>query len=76
MTLIRIAHMMGMKSFDNWGSFKYLGLPISSGAHKENHWQEVDDKIKAKLSSWGGRWLNYFRKLVLINSTLSYLPIY
>ena len=50
MALLRIAGMLGMQGFDAWGSFKYLGLPISSDAYKENHWKEVDNKIKAKLS--------------------------
>ena len=50
MALSQIARMLGMQGFDKWGIFKYLGIPISSGVYKENHWQEVDNKIKAKLS--------------------------
>ena len=76
MALSRIARMLGMKGWDKLGSFKYLGLPISSRFYKENHWKYVDNKIKSKLSDWRGRWLNQADKLLLINYVLTSVPVY
>ena len=76
MELTRITCMMGLQCFDKWESFKYLGVPISSRTHKENHWKEADNKIKSKISSLVGCWLNHLGKLVIMNCTLFSIPIY
>eukprot|EP00253_Pinus_taeda_P003653 PITA_03653 len=37
---------------------------------------EAINNIKTKIASWGGKWLNYAGKLILIKFVLSSLPIY
>ena len=76
MALSRIARTLGMKGWDKWGSFKYLGLPISSIVYKENHWQDFENEIIANISDWGGQWLNQAGKIVLIKYVPTSLLVY
>jgi endonuclease V-like protein UPF0215 family len=74
--LTGITSILGFKGHAIWESFKYLGLPIISGANKRSHWSNIISKIKSKIAAWGGYWLNKGGKLILIKSVLSALPIY
>ena len=75
-TLERIGRTFGFQGNAAWNSFNYLKIPIFKGKKKVVHWQGLVDKIKNKISSWGTRWLNPARNLVLINSILAHYPIY
>eukprot|EP00253_Pinus_taeda_P019238 PITA_19238 len=71
-----ITTILGFKGHSNWDSFRYLGLPISSGSNKRSLWSELISKIKAKIAVWGGHWLTKGGKVILIKAVLSALPIY
>jgi hypothetical protein len=67
----KISRILGYHSFNQWESFKYLGIPITQGQGKVNQWTGIIEKIQAKIKAWGGLWLNHAWKLVLIKSFLS-----
>lgn len=71
-----ITSLLGFKGQVNWDIFKYLGLPIISGANRRSLWSEIISKIKAKIAAWGGHWLTKGGKVILIKAMLSALPIY
>eukprot|EP00253_Pinus_taeda_P023182 PITA_23182 len=71
-----ITSLLGFKGQLNWDRFKYLGLPIISGANKRTLWTEIISKFKAKIAVWGGHWLTKGGKVILIKAVLSTLPIY
>ena len=60
----------------NMEFFQILGIPIFKWKKRAFDWQGWVDKIKNKITSWGTRWLNPARKLVLINFILSAYLIY
>eukprot|EP00253_Pinus_taeda_P005951 PITA_05951 len=68
--------ILGFKGQAKWDSFRYLGLPISSGANKRCFWTHIISKIKSKITNWGGYWLTKGGKSILIKTQLSALPIY
>jgi len=51
-------------------------MPIFLNTYGSTSWQEVIEKIIARIQSWGGRWLNPARKSVLLKSVLSSLSIF
>ncbi|GAU43492.1 hypothetical protein TSUD_92030 [Trifolium subterraneum] len=55
---------------------KYLGLPIGCDPRKIRTWEPVINSLRKKLSSWKCRSLSMGRRLVLLKSVLSALPIY
>ena len=65
-----------MEGETQWDSFKYLEVPIFKSKPKSSHWFPLLDKIKARIQAWGAAWLNLARKLVLIKSILTSIPIY
>eukprot|EP00253_Pinus_taeda_P034784 PITA_34784 len=71
-----ISALLGFKGQAIWDRFKYLGLPIISGANKRSLWSEIISKIKTKIAVWGGYWLMKGGKVILIKSMLSALPIF
>lgn len=75
-TILRIAQALGFTSFASWDKFKYLGLPLTLGMSKAPHWQEIINKIKAKMTTWSSQWLSTAEKLILVKFVLSSLLIY
>ncbi|WVZ88443.1 hypothetical protein U9M48_034964 [Paspalum notatum var. saurae] len=55
---------------------KYLGLPLSCGALRRVDFQPVLDKLAAKLSAWKGKLVDKARRLTLVNSVLSSIPVH
>jgi hypothetical protein len=42
----------------NWKHFKYLGMPIFLKSSHSQAWQDILDKIIARIQNWGAQWLN------------------
>ena len=55
---------------------KYLGIPLGVGKLKKTSWQELLDKMKQRLSSWGLRPLNLPSRLILVKTIMQAMPIY
>jgi hypothetical protein len=56
--------------------FKYLGIPMHYKKLRNSDWNTLLERIEKKLSSWKGKHLSVGRRLVLINSVLTSLPLY
>eukprot|EP00253_Pinus_taeda_P009869 PITA_09869 len=74
--LTSISKLFGFNSHAHWEKIKYLGLPITNGFNKRSLWSEIINKMKSKITTWGGYWLTKGGKVILIKSVLSALPIY
>jgi hypothetical protein len=55
---------------------KYLGVPIDNKKLCKSLWAPIVEKIESKLGSWQGRFLSLGGRLVLINSSLTNVPLY
>jgi hypothetical protein len=55
---------------------KYLGVPIDNKKLCKSLWSPIVEKIESKLGSWQGRFLSLGGRLVLINSSLTNVPLY
>ena len=55
---------------------KYLGFPIHDRKLPVKAFEGLVNKMKGKLQPWKGKHLSYGGRLVLINSSLSSMPIY
>jgi len=66
--------LFGCKSGDF--SIRYLGIPIHFRKLRNTEWRKVEEYFKRRLSNWKGKHLSIGRRLTLINSVLSSLPIY
>lgn len=55
---------------------KYLGIPLSEYTPKAANWEDLLNKMKARLSSWTHRALNMASRLVLVKSVLQTMPAY
>jgi hypothetical protein len=55
---------------------KYLGVPIDIKKMCKSLWSPIVEKIESKLGSWQGRFLSLGDRLVLINSSLTNVPMY
>ena len=75
-TLQSIASIFGVPCKLDWGHFSYLGMPVSLGSLKAEIWDTIIDKMNRKVQQWGSLWLNPSRRLVLLKSGLSSLPLY
>lgn len=49
--ITNISRILGFKGQAKWDSFRYLGLPISSGANKRCFWTHIISKIKSKITN-------------------------
>ena len=60
-------------------SFMYLGLPMGARAKSMSTWEPMLERIKAKLNSWGNKYISLGGQIVLLNSVpifyLSFLKI-
>ena len=56
--------------------FVYLGLPVG-GCHKRDAcWNGVVEKVQSKLARWKGRCLSIARRICLIKSVFSSIPLF
>lgn len=55
---------------------KYLGVPISDKSLKVSQWAQMEEKFEKKLGVCQGRFLSLGGRLILINSSLSNIPLY
>jgi hypothetical protein len=55
---------------------KYLGVLIDNKKLYKSLWSPIVEKIESKLGSWQGRFLSLGGRLVLINSSLTNVPLY
>lgn len=54
----------------------YLGLPLHLKRLRRVEFQPLIDKMSNRLPAWQGRFLNRARRLKLLNSVLSSMPVY
>lgn len=54
----------------------YLGLPLCQGTIPKSLWNLVVDRVEFKLASWRAKCLSLARRVTLIKSVLTNLPIY
>ena len=55
---------------------KFLGVPIDDKKLCKSLWWSTVEKVESKLGSWQGRFLSLGGRLVLINSSLTNVPMY
>ena len=72
----KIEERLGFKAEIDWKEFKYLGVPIFLKRTSPKAWKGMIEKMKHKITNWGGIWLNPAGRLIFIKSVLSSLPIY
>ena len=71
-----ISKILGIEGITIWEEFKYLGVPLIKPNPKATHWNNMIERIKNRIHSWGANWLNIAGKLVLIKAVLTSIPIY
>ncbi|KAL0455303.1 UNVERIFIED_CONTAM: hypothetical protein Slati_0869500 [Sesamum latifolium] len=54
----------------------YLGVPLYKGNKKKMLYENLIDKVRAKISGWEEYHLSYGGRLLLIKTVLSSMPIY
>ena len=62
----------GIRSFPT----SYLGFPLRAKHKAVGVWDMMEDRFKKMLASWKSQYISKGGKLMLIQSTLSCLPIY
>jgi hypothetical protein len=55
---------------------KYLGVPIDDKKLCKSLWLPTVEKVEKKLGAWQGKFLSLGGRLVLINSSLTNVPLY
>lgn len=71
---IRYSHMVGIGLTPDLG--KYLGVPILHGRMVKRNFNPLIVRVRGKLASWKGKFLNMAGRTVLIKSVLSSIPYY
>jgi len=56
--------------------FTYLGLSLKSTILYKADWQPLLDRIDKRLTAWKGHMLSLEGRSILVNSVLTYLPLY
>ena len=74
--MLEITRALEMEGTTIWESFKYLGIQIFKVVPRVAHWLHLLAKLKLCIQAWGATWLNLARKVVLLKSILTSLPIY
>ena len=54
----------------------YLGLPLGAPHKSVGAWDSIKERFRKRLASWKGQYISKGRRLTLIQSSLSSLPIY
>ncbi|KAM1385218.1 hypothetical protein PS2_031366 [Malus domestica] len=72
MTKKRIGNTLGIPSKDGFG--KYLGLQADFGLSKKAVFEEIRDKIEARLAGWLEQFLSQAGKEVLVKAVAMALP--
>ena len=54
----------------------YLGLPLGAPFKSVAVWDGVEERFRKRLGMWKRRYISKGRRLTLIRSTLSSMPIY
>jgi len=57
-------------------SFKYLGISVGGNPRKKEFSKEVLDKVRRKLSLWKCKNLTFTRRVCLIKSIFTAIPLY
>ena len=55
---------------------KYLGVPLGQGIIRQASWQDLLDRVKARLVSWVLKPLNLPGRLVMVKLVLQVMPMY
>nr|XP_016436744.1 PREDICTED: uncharacterized protein LOC107762858 [Nicotiana tabacum] len=56
--------------------FTYLGCPIFYTRRMKDYYEDLINKVKAKLHSWKGKLLSFGEKVTLISSVLQSMPVH
>ena len=56
--------------------FKYLGIEVGGNPRKKRFWEPVVNKIKARLSSWKGRFLSRAGRICLLKLVFTFIPLF
>jgi hypothetical protein len=56
--------------------FKYLGLPVGANPRKLSTWEPMLNVMKARLGSWGNKYISLGGRIVMINAVLSAIPVF
>ena len=57
-------------------TFKYLGVRIGGNHRKVEFWRPIIHKLHSRLSNWKGRLLSLARRICLIKSIITALPLF
>jgi hypothetical protein len=69
-----LTQIMGCKA-SNF-PFKYLGMPLSNKKLQKEHYLPLIQKIQKKLPGWKASQLSIGGREILLNSTLTTIPIF
>jgi len=72
--LLEVATVLNCKVGDL--PIMYLGLPLGGDPRRLNFWEPVVSQIKSRMSGWKSRHISFGRRLVLLKSVLTSLPVY
>ena len=56
--------------------FCYLGMPLGPPFKSVKVWDDVEERFRKRLAMWKRQYISKGRRLILIRSTLSNMPIY
>ena len=56
--------------------FCYLGMPLGAPFKSVEVWDDVEERFQKRLAMWKRQYISKGRRLILIRSTLSSMPIY
>jgi len=56
--------------------FKYLGLQVGGNSRKKIYRKGVIEKVSKKLCKWKGKHLSFTRRVFLIKSMFTTIPLY
>jgi len=56
--------------------FLYLGLSVGGYHKRMAFWDGMVDRLKRRLSRWKGRFLSLARRICLIKSVMSSIPLF
>jgi hypothetical protein len=51
--MLEISRVLGMEDYTTLEEIKYLGVPIFKSTPKYSHWNQLIEKIKNIINSWG-----------------------